>query len=39
VDVLLKPAKIGAEGWLEALDRFRDPFMAKGRGQLGVPAR
>lgn len=36
--VLLEPIRIDAEAWLEALDRFHEPFMAEGRGQPAAPA-
>ena len=37
--VLLEPTQIDAEAWFEALDRFRDPFMAEGREQPVAPER
>jgi antitoxin VapB len=31
--VLLEPVEIDVDGWFEALDRFREPFMPEGREQ------
>jgi antitoxin VapB len=35
--VLLEPLKIDVDAWVEALDRFPEPFMPEGREQLQTP--
>ncbi len=37
--VLLEPVEIDVDAWLEALDRFEEPFMSEGREQPQTPIR
>ncbi len=37
--VLLEPAQIDPDTWLEALDRYQEPLMPEGRSQPAAEAR
>jgi antitoxin VapB len=37
--VILEPATVSLDTWLDALDRFDEPFMPEGRNQPQPPVR